>query len=321
MSRWTLACLVVCLASTLGERLVAAELKVDTKAPMPTPAGLETDVAFWEDIFAKYRPDQCVFHDKEDLGIVYFVKTVPGETSYAQAKNIRRYLGAIRAGLKHLGGGGEARNLLERRLVAATPKASRIPSYFRNALENVRCQRGVDLGPSFARSRKHMGMVKRVLAKKGLPEDLAYLPHLESGYHLYAKSRAGARGLWQLMPATARLQGLKVTRSRDQRTEASTSTVAAARLLRQLHASTGSWPLTITAYNYGPNGMRRAIQQWGRNYMTIREKHKTRIFGFAARNYYPSFLAVRNVATSDDLGAAASDPVALDEKKSRNRSL
>lgn len=311
MSRWTLACLAVCLASTLAH----AEVKV------PTPAGLEPDVRFWEDIFSKYRPDQCVFHDKDDLSIVYFVKTVPGSTNYAQAKNVRRYVGAMRAGFKHLGSGGAPRNLLERRLVAATPEGSRYPGYFRNALENVRCQRGVDLGPSFARARKHIGMVKMVLAKKGLPEDLAYLPHLESGYHLRAHSRAGARGLWQLMPATARLQGLRVTRSRDQRTEAATSTVAAAKLLRQLHAATGSWPLAITAYNYGQNGMRRAIRQWGKDYMTIRDKHKTRIFGFAARNYYPSFLAVRNVATNDDLGAADSDPVALDSAGRGSRSL
>lgn len=287
-------------------------------AALPTPAGLDGDVRFWEAIFSKYSPEQCVFHDKDDLSIVYVVKKIPGATPSAQAHNIRRYVGAIRTALQHLGGGGAPRNLLERRVVSVTPTGQRRPSFYRAALDNVRCQRGVDLQPSFARSTRHVGMVKRVLTQHGLPADLAYLPHLESGYHLTARSKAGARGLWQLMPATARLMGLRVTRSNDQRVHAYKSTVAAAGIFKDLYASTGSWPLAVTAYNYGPNGMARAIRQWGQDYMIIRRKHRTGIFGFAARNYYPSFLAVRNVLSA---GLPDSEPVALEAGVRGTKSL
>jgi len=139
-------------------------------------------------------------------------------------------------------------------------------------------------------------MVQKILGRKGLPSDLAYLPHLESGYNLRAHSRAGARGIWQLMPATARLMGLKVGRYFDERTDALRATHAASELLLDLYSDTGDWPLAITAYNYGQNGMARAIKLHGRDYLTVRTRHKSPLFGFAARNYYPSFLAVRNVA-------------------------
>jgi membrane-bound lytic murein transglycosylase D len=294
--------------------LVLACLALEARAALPTPEGLEPDVRFWESIFSTYTPDQCVFHDKENLEVVYVVKKIPGATRAAQARNIRRYMLALRGSLEHLADGGAPRNLLERRIVAVTPAETRGPETYRAAMDNLRCQRGVDLAPSFTRSVRHLGMIKRVLVKSGLPSDLAYLPHLESGFHMSARSHAGARGLWQLMPATARLEGLKVQRRVDQRTDPYKSTLAAAAIFKDLYAMAGSWPLAVTAYNYGANGTERAIRAWGKDYMRVRENHRTRVFGFAARNYYPSFLAVRNVAaralgekieTDADSGAVA----------------
>ena len=310
MSQWT---------ELLWVGLLVA-LSSPARAAMPTPKGLEGDIRFWEAVFETYTPEQCVFHDKEDLSIVYVVKKLPGSTPQAQVRNGRRYIAAIRASISYLADGGAPRNLLERRIEAVTPPESRTPAYYRTAMNNVRCQRGVDLGPSFVRSRQHLGMVKRVLSKHGLPEDLAYLPHLESGYHLQAHSRAGAKGIWQLMPATARLMGMRVSKSTDQRLSPYKSTIVAASIFKDLFASTGSWPLAVTAYNYGPNGMRRAIRQWGKDYMNIRENHKTSIFGFASRNYYPSFLAVRNVAERS-LVVAEGSPVALDGTPRGKKSL
>jgi membrane-bound lytic murein transglycosylase D len=69
-------------------------------------------------------------------------------------------------------------------------------------------------------------------------------------------------------------------------------------MLKDFYSRTGSWPLAITAYNYGINGTIRAIREWGADYMSVRRNHRTTMFGFAARNYYPSFLAVRNVSST-----------------------
>lgn len=265
---------------------------------LPTPEGLAVDVAFWEKIFAKYSPDECVFHDKDNLTAVYAVKKLPTVTPAAQSRLIRHYLEVLRSAIGNLADGLEPQTPLERRIVDVTEPRLRYPAYFRYAMDNVRCQRGVDLGPSLARSRQHVKMVKKVLAENGLPTDLAYLPHLESGYDVSARSRVGARGLWQLMPATARGFGVVVSRLRDLRTDPLRATNAAAGMLRQFFAKTRSWPLAITAFNYGINGTVRAIKLYGNDYMAVRARHRTKLFGFAARNYYPSFLAVRNVASA-----------------------
>ena len=149
-------------------------------------------------------------------------------------------------------------------------------------------------------------MIKRTLKNKGLPEELAYLPHLESGFNQFATSKAGAKGLWQFMPRTARAEGLKVQRKNDWRTDPRLSTDAATDHLASIYLRTRSWALAITAYNYGQNGVMRAIQKFGADYMKIRSEHKTKLFGFAARNYYPSFLAVRNVAMREETRIANS---------------
>lgn len=263
---------------------------------LPTPTGLGEDVGFWEKVFSSVTPDQCMFHDKNDLSMVYFVKQLPGQTRAQQARAGRRYLNAIKRGMQHLGNGGRPRNLVERRIVQVTPATKREPHHYRSLVNQVRCQRGVDLAPSLKRSRQYLPMIRRLLAQKKLPSDLAYLPHLESGFHAKAHSHAGARGLWQLMPATARLMGMRVHRRNDQRIDPYKATTIAVELLNDLYAKTKNWPLAITGYNYGINGISRAIKAYGNDYLAVRSKHRTRLFGFAARNYYPSFLAVRNVA-------------------------
>lgn len=290
---------------------VASNLSVNavkSRDRLPTPLGLESDVKFWESVFAKYKPDQCIVHDREDLSIIYFVKRVTGSSVVQQNLSAKRYVAAVKGGMSWLAGGGVPRNLVERRIVQVTPEEYRgDPEYYRAAAENVRCQRGVDLVSSLQRSRPHLKLIKKVLKQNNLPPDLAYLPHLESGFQSSVWSRAGARGLWQLMPGTARELGLRVTRTVDHRVDVARSTSAAAHIFHGLFEKTGSWPLAITAYNYGANGISRAIQSWGADYMTIREKHKTRIFGFASRNYYPSFLAVRNVAAAYENGTLAAN--------------
>ena len=229
---------------------------------LPTYPGLEADVAFWERIFTKYGPSHCVFHDREDLNTIYGVVKLPNASPPAQSRLAARYLGILRKALDWLAQGGLPRNKLERIILESTPLERRIPACFRAAQKQVRCQRGVDLKPSIERSRQHMAMVKRVLKQKRLPTDLAHLPHLESGYSTRARSSVGAVGLWQFMPATAREYGLRVSRRYDARTVPHDSTRAATNYLRDLYQRTGSWPLAITAYNYGPNGGLRAIKNF-----------------------------------------------------------
>jgi membrane-bound lytic murein transglycosylase D len=279
----------------------------DQRSPgsLETPDGLKTDVKFWERIFSEYNPEECVFHDEWNLDAVYYVAPVPRIGRSSGSTLLKRHLNSIRAALSNLALRGEPYSKFERSIVQALPERLRNRKFYTTAQGQVRCQRGVEFQKSLELSRQYIPMIKETLREKGMPVDLAYLPHLESGFNRFATSRVGAKGLWQFMPGTARQEGLVVRRSKDLRTDPVLSTDAATDHLASIFLRAKSWELAITAYNYGENGVLRAIQKFGPDYMKIRTEHKTRIFGFAARNYYPSFLAVRNVAMRDEVRLAA----------------
>ncbi len=103
--------------------------------------------------------------------------------------------------------------------------------------------------------------VDSVLAGRGMPPSLRYLPLIESGYSPWARSRAAAVGMWQFMPATARERGLSVDRFVDERRNPYKSTEAAVDFLDELHDGFGSWFLALAAYNGGPNRARRILRE------------------------------------------------------------
>jgi membrane-bound lytic murein transglycosylase D len=265
-------------------------------ATLPTPKGLESDVIFWEKVFSEYSPDQCIFHDEWNLDAIYYVESIPQVASSRGSSKLKSHLLALRTAFKRIYLRGYPLGAYEQRIFQAVPIAKRNRAFFANADERVRCQRGVQFEDSLRRSVKLIPSIKSVLKEKGLPEDLAYLPHLESGFNTNAVSRAGAKGLWQFMSHTARSEGLRVRRGQDWRFDPVKSTQAATDYLASIFSRVKCWELAITSYNYGPNGVVRAVKKFGPDYMRIRQEHRTKLFGFAARNYYPSFLAARNVA-------------------------
>jgi membrane-bound lytic murein transglycosylase D len=274
---------------------------------LATPEGLQNDVKFWERIFGEYGPDECVFHDEWNLDLVYYVAPVPRSRNSDGSRLLKQHLRSIRGALANLEVRGTPSGEFERSIYASIPDRLKNRAFYAVGQTQVRCQRGVEFQKSLALSRQYIPMIKETLREKGLPSDLAYLPHLESGFNRFATSRAGAKGLWQFMPSTARAEGLTVKRNRDLRTDPARSTDAATDHLASIYLRAQSWELAITAYNYGENGVLRAIQKFGPDYMKIRTEHKTRMFGFAARNYYPSFLAARNVAIRDEVRLAVRD--------------
>jgi membrane-bound lytic murein transglycosylase D len=109
--------------------------------------------------------------------------------------------------------------------------------------------------------RPYFDLIDGILAQYGLPTQLKYLAVIESNLKPTALSSVGAAGPWQLMPATARLLGLRVNRKVDERKNYSKSTKAAALYLRDLYTELGDWLLVIAAYNGGTANIYRAMKK------------------------------------------------------------
>lgn len=142
---------------------------------------------------------------------------------------------------------------------------------------------------TLARAGRYERVMREILRNKGLPEDLIYLSLIESGFEATAYSRARAAGLWQFVPATARVYGLKMSRWVDERLDPIAATRAAAEYLEDLHREFGDWYLTVAAYNGGPGRVNRAIRQGGtRDFWTLSRQRL--LFG-ETRDYVPKLIA------------------------------
>jgi membrane-bound lytic murein transglycosylase D len=141
------------------------------------------------------------------------------------------------------------------------------------------------------RSKSYFSLIDTVFTKYRLPLELKYLAVIESELKTSAVSRVGAKGMWQLMPVTARELGLKVSKKNDERTHVYKSTVAAAKYLRDLYAEYGDWLLVIAAYNGGPGVVNKAIRKAGsKNFWALQQylpmESRCHVKRFIGTHYY-----------------------------------
>ncbi|MDG1851616.1 MAG: LysM peptidoglycan-binding domain-containing protein, partial [Gammaproteobacteria bacterium] len=145
------------------------------------------------------------------------------------------------------------------------------------------------------RSGAYRSHIEEVIRAKGLPVELAILPHVESSYHPGAYSSAAATGMWQFVRATAQ-RFMQVDYVLDQRLDPYAATYGAMELLEYNYNALGSWPLALTAYNHGANGIARAVRDVASmDIGKIISDYRGSRFGFASRNFYPQFLAALEV--------------------------
>lgn len=139
--------------------------------------------------------------------------------------------------------------------------------------------------------------IRATLRDQGVPQDLLYLPVIESAYRPGAVSRAGATGMWQFMRATGAMYGLEVSAYVDERRDPVRSTQAAVRHLHDLYREFGSWHLALAAYNAGSPRVRRALRRHAEG-RTGDERLYWRIRPHLAsetRAYVPLFLAAAEI--------------------------
>jgi membrane-bound lytic murein transglycosylase D len=120
---------------------------------------------------------------------------------------------------------------------------------------------------SYRRSGKYMDQIRKDLKEAGLPEDLAWLPLIESGFKVKALSRARALGLWQFIPSTGYKFGLKRDTWIDERLDPQKATTAAIAYLKELHQIFGDWTTVLAGYNCGEGRVLRRIRNQKINYL------------------------------------------------------
>jgi membrane-bound lytic murein transglycosylase D len=267
LPRWLLSLFFFWLAFWPGN--THAENNPGTEVQFHVLPGLEDRVEFWKKVFTEYSISQLVFFNPYEMSKIYEVLDV-GEESRTP---------------EYISG--------ERERIAALHGVD---------LERVRAQRGIKerTAAGLKRSGRYIEQMQQIFRDRGLPVELTYLPIIESSYDNNARSHAGALGMWQFMRATGR-QFMRVDRSIDERRDPIESTRAAAEFLKQSYEILGSWPLTITAYNYGPGGILRAVAEvQSDNLVDLIRDYRHPYWGFPPKNFYAEFLAAVEVGKNVD---------------------
>jgi membrane-bound lytic murein transglycosylase D len=297
--------LVLLVAGCGGKVDQRAAVDYAPSAEFPLPAGMEHQVDFWRNVYAKWSRSQVVIHDDRYLAIVYQVASLPGPIEEVYTPAQRDYVRALKDlwsdRLRALERRVATRARLssdEKRLKALIEEGGGPGALF-GAAERVRSQRGVRERylAGLERSGRWEPAFRDVFRRHGLPEELALLPHVESSFQANARSSAGASGMWQFIRSTGR-NYMTVNSSIDERLDPVVAADAAARYLKNSYSKLRAWPLALTSYNHGLGGMLRARERYGTDMARIVRDYDGRYFGFASRNFYAQFLAARHVASN-----------------------
>jgi len=265
----------------------------------PNYPAIKNNVIFWEKIYSSYSLSDAVIHDSEDLSRIYEVirlldSKLPGSRRINRntQKLIRHKYSKI---LKKISRTRKTDTAEERRVAALFQGPQRFRDMAK-AADNVRSQTGQKerFFEGVITSKNYIKKMKRIFRSYNLPEDLAYLPHVESSFNVKAYSKFGAAGMWQFTRETGE-RYLTINYTLDERLDPISATHAAAQYLKNSYGVLNSWALAITSYNYGTAGTLRAIKEKG-SYEKIFAGYNKGHFKFASKNFYPEFLAARKVA-------------------------
>jgi membrane-bound lytic murein transglycosylase D len=297
----------LCARPALAVVQPAPPVDEDAKA-FPTPPVVRKQVRFWEKVFAKYPSTTVIVHESIDpdriIDIIDYKSFVKGdsdepvprkERDAVTTRYLRRYTKAI-----------DRFKRFQENAVKFGPIEKRVWNVYKNSpaavaklfAGDIKLRAQTGLADDFKRAAgvaaAYLPYMEKVFTQYGVPTRLTRLPFVESMFNMRARSKVGASGLWQFMPATAKLF-IYVNAMVDERNSPFKATRAAAQLLGLNYRELRSWPLAITAYNHGAVGMQRAARQVGSDDIgEIIKRYQSPSFGFASRNFYGEFLAAFN---------------------------
>jgi membrane-bound lytic murein transglycosylase D len=290
------------------ENIINIEFKV--------PECLEQRVFFWSKVYGVYSSKEIIIHDRDDLSIIYKVlnynklwenkKLNQYQKILRMQKDINTERNKIRNIIKSLINKKTKLNeeemhifnLLKKQLNQKPRK-----EVFENALKNVRTQSGQKdfFKQGIISSGSYMEQIEKIFFEKNLPIELSRLSFVESSFNVNAVSKVGAKGLWQIMDETGDYY-LELNKHIDERISPIKASRVAAKILKQDYRILKSWPLAVTAYNFGAARLRTASRiHKTKDLAYFIEHYKNPYFGFASKNFYASFLAALHIYTYYEL--------------------
>ncbi len=274
---------------------------------------VQKQVRFWEKIFASYPSTTVLIHDANFPELVtdlidfkVFAKSLGGKVLTDRSYRNRisdGYLSRYQMALKRFHTKGRKAVLtgaIERRIFNVYKTKPAALKLLLKGQVSIRSQTGLadEFKRAVERSYKFLPFMERVFQRENLPIDLTRIAFVESMFNPKAVSKVGASGIWQFMPATAR-QFMKVDKFIDERNSPYKASEGAAKLLAKNYRHLRSWPLAVTAYNFGRAGMAKAKRRMGTDDLGyIIKNYRAKSFGFASKNFYAEFIAARNIYRS-----------------------
>ncbi len=283
----------------------AAPSRIDPR--FPRYKALDPAVAFWGDVFGKYSELQSVVHFRDYPQKIITVLDFRDEAlrmdkfrldklRVREESDAKDRADALLRRLHAKQHAPETLNAEERRIYDLLSDV-RGDDRFKKLIGSVRTQRGLQERTlqALQTADRYLPQMESTFAGYGLPLQLTRLPIVESSFNVEAYSKSKAAGIWQFIPSSARIY-MRLDEVVDDRRDPWTSTDAAARHLRDDYALLQDWPLALTAYNHGRNGIARALAATnGKTIMDLIERNDHPRWGFAGKNYYAEFLAALDV--------------------------
>jgi membrane-bound lytic murein transglycosylase D len=302
-----MAAVLLALSSLSALSALADDPASAETEPFPEFDAIRPNVDFWIRVFSEWSLGQVVIHDLDYPALLYEIVELPGPIEDRYTDEQKDWVEAHRqdwedylSSLERKVADGEPLDEIDKRwaLHIATMVGG---DKLENAHKRVRSQRGLRerFRGGLERSFRFDGPFREIMRAHGLPEDLAYLPHVESSFQYHARSTAGAAGIWQFTRGAGK-RYLTINSAIDERLDPIAATRGAARYLQEAYEKLGTWPLALTSYNHGVQGMLRAKDRFGTDFEQIFREYRGGLFGFASKNFYAEFLAARRIASNPD---------------------
>lgn len=181
-----------------------------------------------------------------------------------------------------------------------------INKYVEQQINYLYYEKRAFLDKAFERAQPYYHEMRDIIVENGLPEELVYLPIIESGFNSHAYSHMGAAGMWQFMPGTADWLGMKRNAWIDERLDPISACRNAVKFLKFLYNEFHDWNLVLAAYNYGGRNVKNAIRRAGSS--DYYDLIKRGVLPLETMYYVPRFMATVLIAENKDILGLKFDP-------------